>query len=240
MIHYVRLPLEGTANTRDLGGYSTKDGHSTKWHVFLRSDDLYDLTEKDKSFLEDYGLSTIIDLRSTAELAYRPSPFEHHPKIAYHNVSLFENASPQVMEKLPTDALKHMYIEMILSHQAQVKEVLTLMANAKEGTILFNCAAGKDRTGVISMLLLGLAKVPNRDIVSNYEVSFTNLKRSIYFKQRKDNITHLMYSTNSYMEETLVYIREHYQSIEAYLLSIGLSEDILLKIKQRFISDHTL
>jgi protein-tyrosine phosphatase len=240
MVHYVRLPLEGTANTRDLGGYSTKEGHSTKWHAFLRSDDLYDLSEKDKRFLENYGLKTVIDLRSSAELSFRPSPYQHHPQVAYHNVSLFENASPLVIDLLPIDALKSMYIEMLISHQTQIKEVLTLMANAVEGTILFNCAAGKDRTGVISMLLMGLAKVPNRDIVSNYEVSFTNLRRSVYFKERKDKITHLMYSNNNYMEETLQYIRDHYQTIEAYLSSIGLSEDILFKIKHRFISKEAL
>jgi hypothetical protein len=87
---------------------------------------------------------------------------------------------------------------------------------------------------------MGLAKVPNRDIVSNYEVSFTNLRRSVYFKERKDKITHLMYSNNNYMEETLQYIRDHYQTIEAYLSSIGLSEDILFKIKHRFISKEAL
>jgi len=240
MIHYVRLPLEGTTNTRDLGGYSTKDGHSTKWHAFLRSDDLYDLSVNDKRFLEAYGLKTVIDLRSSTELLYRPSLYQNHPEVSYHNVSLFENASPLIIDSLPIDALKSMYVEILLSHHVQIKEILTLMANAKEGTILFNCAAGKDRTGVISMLLLGLAKVPNRDIVSNYEVSFTNLRRSPYFKQRKDNITHLMYSNNNYMEETLLYLREHYQTVEAYLTSIGVSEDVLIKLKQRFISVGSL
>jgi len=240
VIHYVRLPLEGTTNTRDLGGYSTKDGHSTKWHAFLRSDDLYDLSLRDKKFLEDYGLKTIIDLRSSEELKHRPSPYLNHPHVNYHNVSLFENASPLVIDTLPMDALKSMYIEMMLSRQDRIKEVLTLIANAKEGTILFHCAAGKDRTGVISMLLLGLVKVPNRDIVSNYEVSFTNLRRSPYFKQRKDNITHLMYSNNSYMEETLEYIRDHYQTIESYIRSIGCDDELISKIKQRFISQENI
>lgn len=235
MIHYVRLPLEGTSNTRDLGGYATKDGHSTKWHVFLRSDDLFDLTEKDKAFLASYGLKTVIDLRSKAEQAIRPSPYEQDPKVDFYNVSLFENANPKVMVTLPLDILKSMYIEMMLVHQDEIKAVLTMMANATEGTILFNCAAGKDRTGVIAMLLLGLVKVPNRDIVSNYEVSFTNLKRSMFFSQRKDNISHLMYSTNDYMEETLHYLKDHYGTIEYYLLSIGLTQEIIQKLKDRFV-----
>lgn len=239
MIHYVRLPLEGTTNTRDLGGYSTKEGHSTKWHAFLRSDDLFDLTDKDKKLLEDYGLKTVIDLRSSSELMFRPSPYQDHPKVAYYNVSLFDNASPHAIQGLPIDALKSMYIEMMLTHQDKIIEIMTLMANAQEGTILFHCAAGKDRTGVISMLLLGLVQVPNRDIVSNYEVSFTNLKRSPFFKQRKDNITHLMYSNNKDMEETLSYIRDHYKTVESYLKSCGLSEELIIKLKQRLIIEDS-
>ena len=235
MNHYVRLPLEGTANTRDLGGYSTKDGHITKWHVFLRSDDLCDLSGPDQEFLKKYGLATVIDLRSTLELQYRPSPYLSHPDIDYLNVSLFENASPAVLSEAPKDILKSMYIEMIEYHKQQIKDIFEAIAKAKPGTILFHCAAGKDRTGVIAMLLMGLVKVPNRDIVSNYEVSFTNLKRNAYFKQHENPNSQLLFSPNIYMEETIRFVFERYHSFEAYLLSIGLTQASLDLIKARFL-----
>lgn len=240
MIHYIRLPLEGTVNTRDLGGYPTKEGHSTKWHVFLRSDDLVLLSEKDQQFLWDYGLRTVIDLRSLPELMMRPSPYIHHPQIAYHNVSLFEKANPKTMEALPEDLLKSMYVEMLTDHQDQLKEIMTLIAHAPEGAVLFHCAAGKDRTGIIAMLLLGLVRVAHRDIVSNYEVSFTNLKRNAYYKKNKDMYTHLMFSSNTTMEDTLGFIRERYKTIEDYLLSIGLTQETLDQIKGRFLIKNPL
>lgn len=239
MNHYVRLPLEGTANTRDLGGYPTKEGHITKWHVFLRSDDLCELSDRDQSFLKDYGLSTVIDLRSTLELDLRPSPYEHHPEVNYLNVSLFENASPAVLSEAPKDILKSMYIEMIEYHKQQIKTIFEAFAQAKPGSILFHCAAGKDRTGVIAMLLMGLVKVPNRDIVSNYEVSFTNLKRNAYFKQHENPNSHLLFSPNIYMEETIRFVFERYHSFEAYLLSIGLTQETLDLIKARFIDSDS-
>ncbi len=235
MIHYVRLPLEGTTNTRDLGGYSTKDGHSTKWHAFIRSDDLALLSDHDKKFLEEYGLKTIIDLRSAMELSMRPNPYLHHEHIHYHNVSLFEKADPERLATLSLDTLGGMYVDILINHKNQIKTVMEIIADAPEGTILFHCAAGKDRTGVIAMLLLGLAKVRNRDIVSNYEVSYTNLKRNAYFKENKDSLSHLMTSTNTYMEDTLRYLYAHYPSIEAYLLDIGCSQALLDKIKARFV-----
>ncbi len=237
MIHYVRLPLEGTANTRDLGGYPTKDGHSTKWHVFLRSDDVVDLTARDFQFLNDYGLKTVIDLRSSSELAMRHNPFTQHHEVDYINVSLFENASPQSMADLPKSSLNSMYIEILRHQKNQIKQVMETIAKAKAGTILFHCAAGKDRTGVISMLLLGLAKVPNRDIVSNYEVSFTNLKRTAFFHANKTAISNMMLSTNTSMEDTLIYLRENYTNVEKYLLSTGLTQANIDLIKARFIEE---
>lgn len=234
MKHYIRLPLEGTANTRDLGGYSTKDGHSTPWHAFLRSDDVCDLTDADIAFLKDYGLKTVIDLRSAPELQMRPNPFSEDPNILYHNVSLFENASPTVLKSAPKDFLKSMYIEMLEDHKEQVFAIFDSIEKAPQGTILFHCAAGKDRTGIIAMLLMGLVKVPNRDIVSNYEVSFTNLKRNAYFKAHEDPSSPLLQSANAYMEDTIRYINAQYGSIEAYLLSTGLTPTQLDRVKARF------
>jgi protein-tyrosine phosphatase len=235
MTHYVRLPLKGTTNTRDLGGYPTKDGHVTKWQVFVRSDDLYELTESDKHLLINYGLSTIIDLRSTPELQMRPNPFSQDPSIDYHNVSLFENASPEVLSKAPADLLKSMYIEMLELHQEQIRTIFNAIALAKEGMVLFHCAAGKDRTGVVAMLLMGLVKVPNRDIVSNYEVSFTNLRRNTYFKQHANPQSQLLFSTNTNMEDLIRFVRDQYGSVENYLTTIGLSPETLALIKARFV-----
>ena len=65
---YVRLPLEGTKNTRDLGGYPTKDNKVTKFHTFIRSDRLTNITDKDNEFLKNYGITDIIDLRGNTTI----------------------------------------------------------------------------------------------------------------------------------------------------------------------------
>lgn len=239
MQHYVRLPLKGTTNTRDLGGYATKDGRITKWQVFLRSDDVCDLTKDDIKFLKRYGMTTVIDLRSAPELMDRPNPFAIDPQVNYVNISLYENASPAVIASLPSETLKNMYVEILELHREQVKAVFETIANAPEGTILFHCAAGKDRTGVIAFLLMGLVQVKTRDIVSNYEVSFTNLRRNDYFKNHEDPSSAFLYSPSNNMEETVAYVKAHYKTPEAYLLAIGLSQETLERIKARFTEAHT-
>ena len=63
-LNYACLPMENAYNVRELGGYATKKGSVTNHHQFLRSENLTDITEEDKTFLIEYGLSAIIDLRS--------------------------------------------------------------------------------------------------------------------------------------------------------------------------------
>jgi protein-tyrosine phosphatase len=229
----IRLPLEGTANTRDLGGYPTRDGHATAWQVFLRSDDLHGITAKDMTLLHEYGLTTVLDLRSTIELNDRPNPFAKNPNVLYHHVSLHEAAGQTPPSDLPYDALKHLYKIILEQSKPQIKAAVEILANSR-GVTLFHCAAGKDRTGILAALVMGLVNVPNRDIVSNYEVSYTNLRRNAYFKSHAEHHNAMMYSVNDFMEETLVYLREQYGSIEAYLLAIGVSSTDLEALKTKF------
>ena len=62
------LPLKGTRNVRELGGYPTEDGKTTKDKVFLRADNLKKLTKKGRNYLYDYGVRLVIALRSDAEI----------------------------------------------------------------------------------------------------------------------------------------------------------------------------
>ncbi len=229
----IRLPLEGTTNTRDLGGYPTRDGHATAWQVFLRSDDLHSITEKDKELLHEYGLTTVLDLRATVELKDRPNPYAKNPDVRYYHVSLHEAAGQTPPSDLPYDALKHLYKIILEQSKPQIKAAVEILARSR-GVTLFHCAAGKDRTGILAALILGLVNVPNRDIVSNYEVSYTNLRRNAYFKANAQHHNAMMYSVNDFMEETLVYLREHYGTIEAYLEGIGVSADDLNALKRKF------
>ena len=84
-LNYTRLPMENAYNVRELGGYATKKGSITIHHQFLRSENLTDITEEDKTFLIEYGLSGIIDLRSREEALIYPNPFRGNNAVKYIN-----------------------------------------------------------------------------------------------------------------------------------------------------------
>jgi hypothetical protein len=77
------LNLEGTMNVRDLGGYETSDGRTTRWGKYLRADTLMNLTSAGVQTLVDYGVRNIIDLRRSNDLQFRPSPFIGNEAVTY-------------------------------------------------------------------------------------------------------------------------------------------------------------
>ena len=66
------LPMDGSYNTRELGGYKTEDGRSIKWGVLYRSDKLSDISETDKKYIQNLGIKRIVDFRSTTEKTENP------------------------------------------------------------------------------------------------------------------------------------------------------------------------
>lgn len=167
------IPLKGAHNVRDLGGYPTAAGGTVPWRTFLRADALHQLGPEDIDTLLDLGLKTVIDLRSDAELARQPSTLAGHPAIKYHHISLFDGLAPadQMMSAHEGFDLSTRYIAAIDACRPALMRVANAIAHAEEGAILFNCTAGKDRTGIVAAMLLSLAGVAPDDIAADYALT---------------------------------------------------------------------
>jgi protein-tyrosine phosphatase len=168
------IELEGCLNFRDLGGYPTADGRAVRWRQLYRSDALHLLTEADVLRLRDeLALSSIIDLRSSGELRSEGrGPLEREP-VAFHHLPLFDG-EVRVPEGMTVEKLADRYILLAEFARAQVARVLTALADAP-GPAVYHCAAGKDRTGVVSAILLGVLGVPEEMIVADYVATRENL-----------------------------------------------------------------
>src|SRR5215217_6236287 len=75
------VPLEGTLNFRDIGGYPTSDGRRVRWGRIYRSDALGQLTDGDLAYLEHLGVRLICDFRDDAESERAPSRVPDHPDL---------------------------------------------------------------------------------------------------------------------------------------------------------------
>ncbi|MGX6969988.1 tyrosine-protein phosphatase [Vagococcus bubulae] len=236
-MYYQRLPLETTYNTRDLGGIPTKSRNMVAWKKLFRSDDVCRLTENDVAFLEDYGVGAVIDLRTEKERQDSDYPLERSSMVKnYHIPFVVDENIQDISQSTVEMTLYDFYEQMILEQQSIIKELFMAIYESKDTGLIFHCAAGKDRTGVLALLLLGLLEVDEKDIIANYETSYT------YLSANEDLISpegyeHLMYSDRENMERLLPLINERYGTVFDYLKECGLSEEMLLEIKKAYTQE---
>jgi protein-tyrosine phosphatase len=171
-------------NVRDLGGLPTSDGGTIVPGRLLRSENLQELSADDVSRLVDeMGLTTVVDLRSTNEVAVEgPAPLDalpgvrhaHHPVLReFLDVSdtakaaLLTETAEEDRERYPDDFMCGHYLGYLENRPEEVTGALRSIATAP-GAAIVHCAAGKDRTGVVVALALAVAGVEQGVIVADY------------------------------------------------------------------------
>lgn len=162
------LPLPGTRNLRDVGGYPTMDGRRTRWRTLLRTDSLDLLPDRSQAALLDLGLRQAIDLRWPSELATAPSVFRDSTRVRYRSIPLlaFEEDDPT-----PYIGLVGMYRRILDERGAHLVEVVRAVIDPIGTPVAIGCAAGKDRTGVAIAILLSAVGVPRELVVEDYALS---------------------------------------------------------------------
>ena len=178
------IDLDGTANTRDVGGLPTTDGGLTVSRRLLRSDNLQDLSAEDvRRLIHDYRVRTVADLRADIEVqAGGPGPLTREPLVAVEQLSLFpeRNGSattaevPDVppWERRPVTGrgFSGLYLGFLAERGDSVLAALRMIAH-REGATLVHCTAGKDRTGTVVALALADVGVERSAIVADYAAS---------------------------------------------------------------------
>lgn len=242
------LALQGTKNTRELGGYLTNDGRITKKHVYLRSDELHELTDSDRTFLLDYGLRLDMDLRTAAEcLAARDEI--NRKVVEYVDISLLKEewfnvavdavAAPEFLPRTISDV----YVQIVDNSQGLIAEVLSGLI-AQQDCALFHCTNGKDRTGIIAMFLLEIAGVPEDTIVADYSVSENYVRPSLALEHEALEAQYGKYlpkgafeSKPEYMQTLLDHLKKTYGSPIEYLQGIGITRAQMDHLKDKFVED---
>jgi protein-tyrosine phosphatase len=248
---YRRLPLDGLRNARELGGYPAVGG-LTKYGRFIRSEAPCELTERDLAFLKDYGVTLSVDFRGDGEVARRRSALEGAPFLRYVRSPTFNDqvafgAAPGDKRPPVTHMVRwgEKYIEMADTCRDWVAGTLELLAGARDAAI-FNCTTGKDRTGIISALLLALAGVEEDDIIADYCVSQVYLSKlydpMIAEYNEKFSPENAAVKSDPFfrtdpenMERLLSHIAESYGGAENYLRGSGLSDAAIAALRGKLV-----
>jgi protein-tyrosine phosphatase len=231
-----RLDLEGTYNVRDVGGYRTQDGRRTRWRTFLRADSLHRLSDVSKATLIEYGVRTVIDLRTDSGARSAPSAFAGSSDVEFHHQDMIGDA-PRAEESEPSapqgrpQRIRASYKRILDRRQPQICETLATLAAPGGLPALVHCGIGKDRTGLITALVLGIAGVPEETIAEDYALSARFLLERYFVDGVPTGAAPSGFIADTYLREssppeamlgTLQHLRERYDGVEGYAQAIGL------------------
>lgn len=205
-------------NARDLGGWKTKDGKTVKYRMIYRGGRLQSSTltsKRGKEDLKAQGILAQLDLRGKSDVLSGPA------------VDYMDFCAPVIEEG---------YTQMLKDDGAKVKQCFEYVAKCvKENKpVYYHCSLGRDRTGTLSMLLLGVLGVNEGDISKEYELTqfapyewATSGGETTKMTRRADYKGAANYIWNNFVGEGESFA----QGVEKYLLSIGVSQETITEFR---------
>jgi protein tyrosine/serine phosphatase len=244
-LHERELTWEGCLNVRDLGGHSTEDGAETRYRSIVRADSLHQLTEEGWRSTVAYGIRTVVDLRMDEEREGDPpagvpvdllhiSLFDDD-KAVFEEIEAAAEAAPDV-----TTATREVYLLFLEHFKANVATAIRAVANAPEGGVVVHCMGGKDRTGLVTALLLRLAGVDDEQIAADYALSEERLRprHELWFAEaeteaERKRLERIAQTPADSIIGVFQELERRYGSVEAYLRDAGVSDDDLASARAR-------
>jgi protein-tyrosine phosphatase len=231
------LEFEGCVNFRDLGGYATSDGRTVAWRRLFRADGLNKLSDADLGQLSELGLATVIDLRTLDEAEQRGSfPVDRFP-VSYLGLPLTDllPAAETLPDWKEAAYVATRYGSMVAEGGRMLTSAIDALAAADALPAVMHCSAGKDRTGVLSALLLAFLGVPDETIVSDYALSAEAMDRLLErlkaeYPEAQDEVERyapaILHVVPETMEQFLAELRAAYGTYDELAASLGVTSSV--------------
>lgn len=241
-----RLPLEGAANFRDLGGYEAAEGRRVRWHTVFRSDALSALTEADQATMRTLGVRLVCDLRLPGERRHAPSALPADAGIERFEPGFIPRGTLDMLAQIRAgtlhgaDIIEHVkghYWHMPRDHADVFGSVLKRLAEARPAVI--HCTSGKDRTGITVALLLLALGVPLDTIYDDYLLT-NNYRRDVTkllsLPASEEDMAILTSARRDYLETAIRSMIDLSGSLEDYLRSaVGIDDSLRARLHKALL-----
>jgi len=253
-------------NFRDLGGYAAVDGRRTRSGRVFRSNHLSHFEAEQWDALRALGVQAIVDLRDAREASHDtarlPADFvrvsvEFLPEMLPSSRMLRGDGAAgtegaQGGKPSGSDFMIALYRDLIVHRRDQLQRVFATLADPSGGAVLVHCTAGKDRTGIVSAMLLDLAGVDRSTIVQDYTISDAAM-RAIFALRDPKSIgavapvsgidaefgAAMMRADARYVVSALDALDAEFGGVSAYLAD-GLGADAIARARDDFLETvHT-
>ncbi|MGN0812893.1 MAG: tyrosine-protein phosphatase [Candidatus Coproplasma sp.] len=263
--HIKRLPLKKLFNTRDLGGFVTEDGRKIKKGKLIRSGKLYKIPPETVDALKKLGVNTVVDLRIFTEIEQAPDTlweglkYVHQPLLCTATTGITRDKSMRITMVKEARRIKSefgtadnymaaMYRSILMSEEpkrhltAVLREIIE-----NEGCILWHCSGGKDRAGIVAMLVECLLGVPEEVILADFMAS-AHFQRNKFFWNRvaiytipatlrfKRILLVMMAAKPRFLMDAVDEIKEKYGSVVNYCKAeLGVTDEDIEKMKAKYL-----
>ena len=251
------LPMPGSINFRDGGGYETRDGRVIAWAKLYRSGVLSELSASDLAYLQNLEIRLICDLRTEAEVEKRPDKlptkappsYLHLPAQSLDHSARLRGLAAIFFNRANLDGLMDEgYKRIMIDDNAPlIGSVLKEIADPANLPIVVHCSAGKDRTAIIMALIFTILGVPQQTILADYTLSnlhYEKIEAGIaqeveslrHFGITVDHLQAVILTRAERLQNMFLHIDQKYGSVQSYLLNFaGLHSDDIHQIRQNFL-----
>ena len=227
------LSWDGCVNARDLGGLGR-----VRPGAVVRMEQPRRLSEAGWAAVWEYGVRTVVDLRDPSE--YEPERAPRPEGIATVRVPLDPVATPfyERWTKIDSFASPLYFPAMLAEHPEPVIAAVRAIASAAPGCVVFHCAGGKDRTGLLALVLLTLAAATPDEIIADYLLAYERMKQrydEIGVPDQLAAVTELLASHGTTIEASLTSTISSL-AMPDFLLRNGLSGTELAALRTRLMT----
>ena len=236
--HRRDLRWEGCFNVRDLGGLPTRDGRETRFGAVVRADNPGRLTRGGVDALRDHGVRSVVDLRDPQELA-DGRPLLEAGGLHYVNVPVFDFADEAFWAGWRgVHDTSRFYGDAVEHWSDRFAAAVAAVARAPDGGVLVHCEAGRDRTGLVCALLLGVAGVGADDIAADYAFSAERLQPLYdeWLRTAQDPRERARLERENVSEASAMLAVLEDLDVDAYLLDAGATHDDLERVRERLLA----
>ena len=257
VVAHRHIPLQGTPNFRDFGGYRTQDGRRVRWGRLYRSGFLSALTESDLDVLKYLNIGLVCDFRSEDERQRRPSRWALSavprtellplaPGNQAHTLKalLGGSSDPDVRIDDVIGAMESINREFVVDHCGVYGRLLQLVLD-EPGAVLIHCAAGKDRTGFGAAVILAALGVSESNIMEDYMLTrrYLHMEREIKGLMRRyelsvpqEVVEPVIEVRPQYLSAAFDLIKADYGDFATYLSEgLGFGESAQRELKARLL-----
>lgn len=263
--HIKRLPLKKLFNTRDLGGFTAEGGKKIKHGKLIRSGKLDKIPPETVDALKALGVNTVIDLRIFTEIEQSPDTlwegvkYVHQPLLCTATTGITRDKSMRITMVKEARRIKSefgtadnymaaMYRSILMSEEpkrhltAVLREIIE-----NDGCVLWHCSGGKDRAGIVAMLVESLLGVSEQDILADFMAS-AHFQRKRFFWNRlaihtipatsrfKKILLVMMEAKPRFLTDATDEIKEKYGSVVNYCKAeLGVTDQDIQTLKDKYL-----